>query len=246
MWRHGAPVQHDGAMSHPTLGEPVRYLADGGAPEREADHSLAGFRLARRLGADGWEVSGHRSADEVVVLDRSPTVGWRRRARSTVAAAHSDAPPLADLLAIDAEEAPLVSIAVSDRATLDAVVLAAAGAAATGRIWIRCGDLDLLTTAASELGPNRPALIHEAPLSAMPKGPERHASQLRAAGIDGQAMDFGQWTGGLTALFHRFDRLCVGRGATHVRMIREFVEMGVDSASSLKPERLDEARGELS
>ena len=88
-------------------------------------------------------------------------------------------------------------------------------------------------------------LIHEAPLAAMAKGPERHASQLRAVGVDGQAMAFGQWTGGLTALFHRFDRLCVGRSATHVRMIKEFVEMGVDSASSLNPERLDEARGKL-
>ena len=238
-------MQHDGVMSHPTLGEPVRYLADGGAPEREADHSLAGFRLARRLGADGWEVTGHRSADDVVVLARNPTVGWRRRSRSAIPAADSEAPPLADLLAIDADQAPLVSIAVADRETLDAVILAAAGAGATGRMWIRCGDLEVLAAAAADLGPTRPMLIHEAPLAAMAKGPERHASQLRAVGVDGQAMAFGQWTGGLTALFHRFDRLCVGRSATPVRMIREFVEMGVDSASSLNPERLDEARGKL-
>ncbi len=239
-------MQHDGDMSHPTLGEPVRYLADGGAPEREADHSLAGFRLARRLGADGWEVSGHRSADDVVVLARNPTLGWRRRSRSAITAADDDAPPLADLLAIDSADAPLVSIAVADRATLDAVALAAVGAGATRRVWIRCGDLDVLAGAAADLGPTRPTLIHEAPLAAMAKGPERHASHLRAVGVDGQAMDFGQWTGGLTALFHRFDRLCVGRGAVHVRMIREFVEMGVDSASSSNPERLDEARAELS
>ena len=238
-------MQQHGEMFHPTLGEPVRYLADGGAPEREADHSLAGFELARRLGADGWEVTGHRCSDDVVVVARDPTFGWRRRSRSAVVAADSDAPPLADLLAIDADAAPLVSIAVADRPTLDAVVLAATGAGATSRTWIRSGDLELLKTAAADLGTDRPAFIHEAPIAAMPKGPERHASQLKAMGIDGQAMAFGQWTGGLTALFHRFDRLCVGRGAAHVRMIREFVEMGVDSASSRNPERLDEARGEL-
>lgn len=238
-------MQHDGGMAHPTLGEPVRYLSDGGAPEREEDHSLAGFRLARRLGADGWEVAGHLSSDGVVVLARQPRTGWRRRARSQVAAVEGDAPPLADLLALDAAESPLVSVAVPDRATLEAVMLAAVGAGAVERTWIRCSDFDVLAGAAADVGPGRPFLIHEAPVAAMEDGPERHASRLRAADIDGQAMAFGQWTGGLTALFHRFDRLCVGRGAVHVRMVREFVDMGVDSTSSVNPERLDEARTEL-
>ncbi|MEZ5381233.1 MAG: hypothetical protein R2754_05490 [Microthrixaceae bacterium] len=229
-------------MAHPTLGEPVRYLADGGAPERVADHSAEGFQLARRLGADGWEATGHLSADGVVVVARSASVGWRRRARTQLAAADAPALPLADLLALDAASAPLVSIRVEGRKALDALVIAALGAGATERTWVRCGDLEVLARASADFGPLRPRLLHEAPLGAMSDGPERHAAQLRDLGIDGQAMEFGQWTGGLTAMFHRFGLLCVGRGAVHVRMIREFAAMGLDAVSSTHPERLDEAR----
>jgi hypothetical protein len=136
----------------------------------------------------------------------------------------------------------MVSVAVENRATLDAVVLAARGAGALERMLIRCPDLELLETAAADLGHERPAFIHEAPLAAMATGPERHADRLRTGSIEGQAMMFGQWTGGLTAMFHRFGRLCVGRGATHVRMIREFAQMGIDTVSSTHPDRLDEAQ----
>lgn len=232
-------------MAHPTLGDPVRYLADGGAPEREDDHSMAGFGLARRLGADGWEVSGHLCTDEVVVVHRTGRSGWRRRPVADAPALRSGAVPLADLLAIDAADEPIVSIAVPDRATLDAVVLAATGAGALRRTLIRCAHLEVLEQAARELGPERPLLGHEAPLAAMAEGPERHASGLRASGIDAQIMAFGQWTGGLTSMFHRFGRRCGGRGAVHTRMIREFVEMGCDLVSSTHPDRLDEVRSDL-
>jgi hypothetical protein len=236
--QRGAPW----GMAHPTLDGPTVYLADGGAPEQEVDHSLAGFALARRLGADGWEVSGRLSADHIVLLARSATFGWRRRPHAASPAAQSEAPPLADLLAMDIDEVPMVSVAVENRATLDAVVLAARGAGALERMLIRCPDLELLETAAADLGHERPAFIHEAPLAAMATGPERHADRLRTGSIEGQAMMFGQWTGGLTAMFHRFGRLCVGRGATHVRMIREFAQMGIDTVSSTHPDRLDEAQ----
>lgn len=119
--QRGAPW----GMAHPTLDGPTVYLADGGAPEQEVDHSLAGFALARRLGADGWEVSGRLSADHIVLLARSATFGWRRRPHAASPAAQSEAPPLADLLAMDIDEVPMVSVAVENRATLDAVVLAA-------------------------------------------------------------------------------------------------------------------------
>lgn len=232
-------------MAHPTLEAPVKYLADGGAPVREDDHSLAGFELARRLGADGWEVSGHLSSDQVVVLDRSGKVGWRRRSIGESPAATSGAVPLADLFAIHSPTHLLVSIGVADRATLDAVVLAATGAGALQRTLVRCSGLEILQTAVRDHGTIRPMLGHEAPLSAMPDGPERHAARLRETGIDTQVMNFGQWTGGLVAMFHRFGRTCAGRGAVHVRMIREFVDMGLDMVSSAHPDRLDEVRSSL-
>jgi glycerophosphoryl diester phosphodiesterase len=80
--------------------------------------------------------------------------------------------------------------------------------------------------------------VHSCRLRDMKEGPERRAAALADAGIDVVNMPHRDWTGGLTTLFHRFDRLCFGWDAQHARQIRELLEMGCDAVYSDHSDRL--------
>ncbi len=75
----------------------------------------------------------------------------------------------------------------------------------------------------------------------MRQGPERRAAQLAEAGIDAVNLHYTDWTGGLTALFHRFGRYTFGWDAQHERIIRDLVRMGIDGVFSDHVDRLVDA-----
>ena len=77
----------------------------------------------------------------------------------------------------------------------------------------------------------------------MRQGPERRAAQLAEAGIDAVNLHYTDWTGGLTALFHRFGRYTFGWDAQHERIIRDLVRMGIDGVFSDHVDRLVDAMG---
>ena len=50
--------------------------------------------------------------------------------------------------------------------------------------------------------------------------------------VDAINLHYSDWTGGLTTLFHRFDRFCLGWDLQHERVIREGIRMGLDGVFS--------------
>ena len=70
------------------------------------------------------------------------------------------------------------------------------------------------------------------------EGPERRAAALAEAGIDAINMHHSDWSGGLSTLFHRFERYCLGWDAQYERVVRDLVLMGVDGVYSDHVDRL--------
>jgi glycerophosphoryl diester phosphodiesterase len=75
----------------------------------------------------------------------------------------------------------------------------------------------------------------------MPRGPERRASDLAAAGIDAVNLHRSEWSGGLTALFHRFGVLAFGWDCQHERQLDETLDHGVDAVYSDHVDRMVDA-----
>ena len=72
----------------------------------------------------------------------------------------------------------------------------------------------------------------------MKNGPERRAAELAEAGVDAVNLHHSDWSGGLTTLFHRFNRYCIAWDAQHVRLIKDLFRMGVDGVHSDHVDRL--------
>ncbi|MDQ3978372.1 MAG: hypothetical protein M3314_02310 [Actinomycetota bacterium] len=81
-------------------------------------------------------------------------------------------------------------------------------------------------------------LVNSTRLRELREGPERRAAELAKAGIDAINLHYTDWTGGLTTLFHRFERLAFGWDAQHERVVRELVRMGIDGIYSDHVDRM--------
>ena len=63
-------------------------------------------------------------------------------------------------------------------------------------------------------------LVDSTRLRRIKEGPERRAATLADGGVDAVNMHATDWTGGLTTLFHRFERLAFGWDAQFDRVLR--------------------------
>src|SRR5438552_1283029 len=63
-------------------------------------------------------------------------------------------------------------------------------------------------------------------------------------GVDCVNMHHTDWTGGLTTLFHRFERYCFGWDAQYHRVLAALLAMGIDGIYSDHVDRLVEAVAE--
>ena len=61
------------------------------------------------------------------------------------------------------------------------------------------------------------------------------------AGIDAVNLHHTEWTGGLIALFHRFEVLCFGWDAQHARVLDDLLDAGVDAVYSDHVDRMVDA-----
>jgi len=61
---------------------------------------------------------------------------------------------------------------------------------------------------------------------------------LRDSGIDVVNMPYPDWSGGLVALFRRFEIKCFAWDCQHERQLEEVRRMGVDAVYSDWPDRL--------
>jgi glycerophosphoryl diester phosphodiesterase len=229
----------------PSLISPPIAFGHRGARAHAAENTIDAFRLALRLGATGLESDVWLTSDGVAVLDHDGVVGnpFRRRPISSVArrALPDHIPALADLYA-ECGTGFELSLDVKDAAAATVVIAVAraADAEAEGRLWLCHGNWHVVADWRSFTAAR---LVDSTRLRNMRHGPERRAAQLREAGIDAVNLHHSDWTGGLTTLFHRFERFTLGWDAQHGRVISGLAEMGIDGVYSDHVDRMVEALG---
>lgn len=222
----------------PSLRTPPIGFAHRGARAHAPENTLEAFRLALRLGATGLESDVWLTSDGEAVLDHDGVFGsllrMRRRTRiAEVARADlpSHIPTLAELYADCGSDFEL-SLDVKDPAAATRVieVARACGDSVVSRLWLCHDDHDLMGTWRA-FDPHV-RLVDSTRLARIKEGPERRAATLAALGIDAVNMHHADWTGGLTTLFHRFDRYAFGWDAQYAHVIDELVDMGIDGVFS--------------
>ena len=231
-----APVQ-SGAVE-PLRRPPITFAHRGGRAHAP-DNTIEAFRRALHLGAAGVETDAWVTADGAVVLDHDGLVrkGFRRRPvpelRREDLPAH--VPTLEDLYDACGTVRPFgqgagfeLSVDVPDGTTATAVVEVARAVSpgAPKHLWLCHPHWRRLAQWRERFPDVR--LVNSTRLREMREGPERRAAELARAGVDAVNLHYTEWTGGLTTLFHRFDRLAFGWDAQHERVLRELVRMGID------------------
>jgi glycerophosphoryl diester phosphodiesterase len=228
----------------PSLLDPPILFAHRGARAHAPENTIEAFVLAQRLGATGLESDAWLTADGVVVLDHDGRARVGRRRRPIAAVGREQLPPhiptLAELYATCGTAAPL-SLDVKDPAGFDAIVeiARAAGPGALAKLWLCHPELETLCGWRERCSEVR--LVNSTRLQRLPRGPERRAAELAAAGIDAINLHHSDWTGGLTTLFHRFERLAFAWDAQHERVLAGLLQMGVDGVYSDWVERMVDA-----
>jgi glycerophosphoryl diester phosphodiesterase len=121
--------------------------------------------------------------------------------------------------------------------TAEAVVEAVAGHPV--ELWLAADDAGMID--ALRALTSKALVLARTRLTRLKDGPERHAATLAAGGIDGVVFPYIDWTGGMAALYHRFERLAVAEDAQHERVLSELVRMGVDAIVTDWPDRAVDA-----
>ena len=229
----------------PALLAPPVTFAHRGARAHERENTIAAFELALRLGATGLESDAWMTADGQVVLDHDGVVrqGLRKRPLADIerAALPGHIPTLGELIRACPGDWHL-SLDLKDPDTGHAVVAVVREArpALLGRLWLCHPSLDVLRRLRPE-ATDGVRLVHSTRLSRLGSGPERHAAVLAEAAVDGLNMHHTDWSGGLTTLFHRFDRLCLAWDLQFPDVLRNAVRMGMDGVFSDFTDRMVEA-----
>lgn len=228
-----------------SLLRPPIGFAHRGARAHAPENTLEAFRLARKLGAAGLESDVWLTSDGEAILDHDGVVraGVRRRPIGDVprAALPSHVPTLAELYAGCGTDYDL-SLDVKDPAAAPIVVAVAreaGGADALHRLWLCHHDLAVVASWRSLSDDVR--LVDSTRLRRMREGPERRAANQADLGVDAVNLHHTDWTGGLTTLFHRFERYCFGWDAQFPRVLHELLGMGIDAVYSDHVDRMVEA-----
>lgn len=228
-------------MAVDSLRRPPIAFAHRGARAHAPENTLEAFRLALKLGATGIESDVWLTADGVPVLDHDGVAksGLRRR---PIASLDRDAlpdhiPALEELYA-ECGSAFELSLDIKDSAAAAAVVAVARAAAgdALGRLWL-CHP-DWQQVAQWRRLDADVKLVDSTRITKIKEGPERRAAVLFEVGVDALNMHASDWTGGLSALFHRFERYCLGWDAQHERVLADLLRMGLDGVYSDHVDRM--------
>lgn len=216
----------------PALRVPPIGFAHRGARAHAPENTIDAFELALRLGATGLETDAWLTSDGTVVLDHDGEIrrGLFKKPLATLPRSElGDHVPSLDELYASCGTAYELSIDLKDPAAFDGVLAAARAAGAETRLWVCHPDLDTLASWRDETSAR---LVHSTRLSRLKAGPERHAATLASRGIDAVNMHHKDWSGGLAALFHRFERYCLGWDAQFERILTDLVRMGLDGVYS--------------
>jgi glycerophosphoryl diester phosphodiesterase len=216
------------------LRPPIGF-AHRGARAHAPENTIEAFQLALRLGATGLESDVWLTADGEAVLDHDGVVraGLRRRPIGAVTRSQlpSHVPTLAELYDACGTDMHLsLDVKDADAAPAALAVARAAGDGAVGKLWLCHPDWQQVA-AWRPLSPEV-KLVDSTRLRRIKEGPERRAASLADAGIDAINMHASDWTGGLTTLFHRFERLAFGWDAQFARVLDALIGMGCDAVYS--------------
>ena len=223
------------------LRRPPILFAHRGARAHTPENTLESFRTALAMGATGLESDVWLSADGVAVLDHDGVVKGRVRRQPVSAVEQAKLPghipTLADLYAECGTDFEL-SLDIKDPSAAKEVVQVAqaAGGGAPERLWLCHPDWELVASW-RPLGDDI-HLVDSTRIRRIKEGPERRAATLAEVGIDAINMHATDWTGGLTTLFHRFERYCFGWDAQFERVISALLGMGIDGVHSDHVDRL--------
>ena len=216
------------------LQRPIAF-AHRGASAHARENTLESFALALRLGATGLESDAWLTSDGVVVLDHDGLVRVRRRKRLVSDMRRDElpthVPTLSGLLERCGSDYHL-SLDLQHVEVGPAVVeqVRAVAPGLLPRLWLCAADVDVLADLRALDGDVR--LVNSTRLARMKEGPERRAATLAARRIDAVNLHHTDWTGGLTTLFHRFERVCFGWDLQFEHLIRPVVRMGIDGIFS--------------
>jgi glycerophosphoryl diester phosphodiesterase len=229
----------------PSLLQPPIAFAHRGARAHAPENTIEGFALALKLGATGLESDVWLTSDGVPVLEHDGLVKQGRKKRPITEVARGDLPPhipsLGDLLSEFPSQTFALSLDLKGSDTGEAVIdtLRAAAPERLAHLWLchpNRAELTALRGLASDV-----RLVHSTRLGAIKEGAEREASILRELGIDGINLHHTEWTGGLMALFHRFDRTCFAWDLQHDYLLSKLLRMGADGIYSDWVDRMMDA-----
>jgi glycerophosphoryl diester phosphodiesterase len=219
----------------PSLLETPILFAHRGARAHARENTIEAFTLGLRLGATGLESDVWLTADGVAVLDHDGEVKIGRRRRRIAECAAADLPehipPLRRLFADVGTDYHLSLDLKQDGigpAVID-VVRESAGDLLP-RLWLCHPGVEELAALRS-YDPSV-KLVNSTRVSRMSRGPERRAATLAELRIDAVNMHHTDWTGGLTALFHRFERVSFGWDMQFEHILRPAIRMGLDGLFS--------------
>lgn len=228
----------------PSLLMPPIGFAHRGAKAHARENTLEAFQLALRLGATGLESDVWLTSDGVPVLDHDGVLGGFLRRKPITsqdrAGLPDHIPTLAELfdtcgtgyhLSLDlkhAEAGPAVIRTVQEVAP-----------ALLPRLWLCHPDWQVVATLRA-LDP-QVRLVDSTRLSRMKEGPERRAALLADAGVDAVNLHHSDWTGGLTTLFHRFERYTLAWDLQYEHLLRNVLRMGIDGVFSDWVDRMTDA-----
>ena len=176
-----------------------------------------------------------------MVLDHDGATGGRLRRKAIATVPRGSLPdhnPTLEEHYAECGTAFELSLDVKDAAAAGAVidVARAAGGDALAHLWLCHGDWRQVA-AWRELSDDV-HLVDSTRLRRIKEGPERRAATLADVGIDAVNLHATDWTGGLTTLFHRFERYCFGWDAQFERVLTALLAMGVDALYSDHVDRM--------
>ncbi len=228
----------------PSLIDPPISFAHRGARAHSPENTLPAFELALRLGARGLETDAWLTADQVVVLDHDGVAGrrFRKRPLSEVPFAElpSHIPSLLQLLETCGTGFHL-SIDLKDPqvATGIAEIIRSTAPDMAERVYLCHPDLEYLIGIKELVAPMR--LIHSTRLERLSTTPEMHAARLAEVGVNGINMHHTDWSGGLVALFHRFQLLAFAWDLQFEHLLRPALRMGIDAVFCDDPDVMVDA-----
>jgi glycerophosphoryl diester phosphodiesterase len=237
---------HDACVQQrlPSMLAPPVAFAHRGARAHAPENTIEAFRLALRLGATGLESDVWLTADGVPVLDHDGVSGGLFRRRRVRDQAHRDLashiPTLAELVDACGWDYHL-SLDLKDIHAARPVVetIREVAPQLLPRLWLCHPDWQAVA-GLRDLHPDI-KLVDSTRLARMKEGPERRAAQLADHGVDAVNLHHQDWTGGLTTLFHRFDRLTLAWDLQHEELLRRVLRMGIDGVFSDHVDRMVDA-----